>query len=347
MHEPVQKLNLEADITPRPPSSSSLSSSSSKVVPSAGDHHPPPQPPPNSVRNNQYKMTVKNQNAAALNSAIEVIQNLSNTYSIPERIRSAQLAMKLSPGSQNSYAISKILFDFSQNNIHYMASRSMVKDLLGFLAICGSKPLIRYSNSVLYTLGSLRSITASWKTSVNIDYEDLCDEILEYVSLVMEVVLNQKLPKTADNSKSSPKTHEILENQAELTKNLEKILIQATGLIRNTTDKLSNVIDQFKYHDTFTSLFVTLRRYYKNYNIILNITRIFSSLEMEKLLKNEPDLENYFNFLVFSLVEHSENSGSDLQSLNGHGGIDQLKNDHFVTKVLYLLGNLAEYWRGF
>lgn len=283
------------------------------------------------------KSKQKSQELASLNSAIEVIQNLSNKYTTAERIRSAQLAMRLSPGSQNSYAISKTLFQFSQKEIHCMASPAMVKDLLAFLAICGSKPLKRYHSSVLYTLGSLRSISASWKTASNkIDFEDLCDEIIEYVSLVIEVVLNIKPSETEACS-------------------VEKILIQSTGLIRNTIDKVSNIVDTFKYHDTFTSLFIILRRYYKNFGIVLNLTRIFSGLEMEQLIKNEPDCSTYFNFLIFSLEENELNKSdeSNLQQPTttqdtrllevADQNLSEIKNDHFKSKVLYLLGNMAEF----
>lgn len=207
-----------------------------------------------------------------------------------------------------------------------MASPSMVKDLLAFLAICGSKPLKRYHSSVLYTLGSLRSISASWKTaSSQVDFEDLCDEIVEYVSLVIEVVLNLK----------ETEVHEC---------SVEKILIQSTGLIRNTTDKMKDVVGTFKYHDTFTSLFIILRRYYKNFGIVLNLVRIFSSLEMETLIKNEPDSSTYFNFLVFSLQENELTTiGTEKKTGDSDADLARVKNDHFISKVLYLLGNMAEF----
>ena len=301
------------------------------------------------------KNTSEKKRQAALNDAIEVIQNLNNRYNTAERVRSAQLAMRLSPGSQNSYAISKVMFQFSQNDLHLLASPIIVKDLLAFLAICGSKNLKKYSQSILYILGCLRSISSSWKTaSMKIDMEDLCDEILEYVSLVMEVILNVEDESSKDGA--NPEM-------------IQKILIQATGLVRNITERMTNCISSFQYHETFTCLFIILRRFYKNHNLVLNVTRIFSSLDMEKMLQIVPEIQNYSHFLIFSLQENelstslsnqtNENCFSPLNtsrfrlldkrpsssssSISNSSNIDQIKNDHFTIKIIYLLGNLAEF----
>ena len=58
------------------------------------------------------------------------------------------------------------------------------------ISLSGSKPLDRYAHAVLYTLGILRLVTASWRNAAkNLDLSEICDEIIEYTTLVNEVIV--------------------------------------------------------------------------------------------------------------------------------------------------------------
>jgi hypothetical protein len=102
----------------------------------------------------------------------------------------------------------------------------------------------------------------------------------------------------------------------------KKILIQSTGLLSNAADRMGDA-KQFQFHGTFDSLFVILRRFYKEQELILQVSRILTSFKFDEISKIQPDTPMYLNYFVFALEE----SNSD---------------DYFTLKILYLLGNLTE-----
>ena len=73
----------------------------------------------------------------------------------------------------------------------------------------------------------------------------------------------------------------------------------------------------------FDSLFVILRRFYSEQELILQVSRILTSFNLNKLSKIQTDSPMYFNYFVFSLEESTT-------------------DDYFTLKILYLLGNLTE-----
>jgi len=240
----------------------------------------------------------------SLSQALEIIQNSKKTYTKQEQVRACQMAMKLQPGSNNSLAISLTMFQIAEKDTHLVANPSMIRDLLSFLAITGSKKLERYSQAVLYIIGTLRLVTTSWKNANSkLDFSEICDELVEYTTLVIDVVLHS-------------------ENEHKDGIQYKKILIQSTGLLSNAADRMGDA-KQFQFHGTFDSLFVILRRFYKEQELILQVSRILTSFKFDEISKIQPDTPMYLNYFVFALEE----SNSD---------------DYFTLKILYLLGNLTE-----
>ena len=97
----------------------------------------PKTPPKEKVKRSKTKITPKAKESIdkTLSQSLEIIKNENNNYTEHERVRACQMAMKLNLGSQNSHAVSSILFGMAQKSLHLVASQSMIKDLLAFLAI--------------------------------------------------------------------------------------------------------------------------------------------------------------------------------------------------------------------
>ena len=184
--------------------------------------------PPSSASSNRTK---PDNSDKSLTQALEIIQNSKKTYTKQEQVRACQMAMKLQPGSNNSLAISLTMFQIAEKDTHLVANPSMIRDLLSFLAITGSKKLERYSQAVLYIIGTLRLVTTSWKSANSkLDFSEICDELVEYTTLVIDVVLHS-------------------ENEHKSDIQYKKILIQSTGLLSNAADRMGDA-EQFQFHGT-------------------------------------------------------------------------------------------------